>query len=229
MTKAFWLLCGTLRVLQCSINRNVNIMLNETINQNDNNLCQSLIVHCPIWQDRVTNRLSKIQSSSENYLILHKYGHKMEEDEMDDEELVKAFEEYKEKLQTAKLNMKNANLYVECFLQRDDITNKLKNIQDDMLLVAGAKSAYAANMEHMFTFCDKTKTSIIKIDDVGDVLEEAPSKLANSMLLFCKGLGWLTSLTAPGVDRQRSASISSTGSGGGGASGGRRMSMEVRD
>jgi hypothetical protein len=68
----------------------------------------------------VTNRLGKIQSSSENYLIMHKFGHKLDDEEAEDEELVKAFEEYKENLKTAKLNMKNANKYVECFMAREE-------------------------------------------------------------------------------------------------------------
>ena len=45
------------------------------------------------------------------------------------------------------------------------------------------------------------------MDNVGNVLDESPAKLANSILLFCKGLGWLTSVDLPGVERR-----SSTGS-----------------
>ena len=171
--------------------------------------------------------MPKIQSSTENYLIMHKYGHKLEEDEQEDEELLKAFEDYKANLQTAKLNMKNAKVYVNAFLAREDITVKMKAIKDDVLLVSGAKSAYAGNVDAMYSACDKTKTSIIKVDEVGDVLEEASGKLANSLLLFCKGLGWLTSLSHSGVERGRSASQSSQGSGVGGS--GRRMSMEEYD
>jgi hypothetical protein len=51
---------------------------------------------------------------------------------------------------------------------------------------------------------DKTRSSILKIDDVGDVLVDAPMKLSNCILLFCKGLGWLTSVNLPGVERRRS-------------------------
>ncbi|TRY74978.1 hypothetical protein TCAL_12133 [Tigriopus californicus] len=178
------------------------------------------------FKDKMHPKLARIQSTTENYLIMHKYGHKLDDDEQDDEELVKAFEDYKEKLRTAKLNMKNAKVYVDAFMKRDDITGRIKNITDDVLLVCGSKSAYVANMDTMYSFCDKTKTSNLKIDDIGDVLEEAPSKLANSLLLFCKGLGWMISLTAPGIERQRSASQSSTGSGGGLQ---RRMSMEEYD
>ena len=42
------------------------------------------------------------------------------------------------------------------------------------------------------------------MDGVGNVVEDAPAKLANSILLFCKGLGWLTSVNLPGVERRSS-------------------------
>lgn len=179
------------------------------------------------FKEKLSNRLKDTQTATENYLLVHKFGQELDEEEKKNEEVVKAFEEYKERLRAAKLNFKNAKFYVDSFMKREDITPKVKAIDVDMMLVAGAKSPYVLAMEHMFTFTNKTKTSILKIDDTADVLEEAPGKLANSLLLFCKGLGWLTSLATAGYDRQRSMSQSSTGSGSG--AGGRRMSMEDYD
>ena len=46
------------------------------------------------------------------------------------------------------------------------------------------------------------RTSILKFDDVSDVITEAPGKLSNSILLFVKGLGWLTSVNLPNVERR---------------------------
>ena len=42
-------------------------------------------------------------------------------------------------------------------------------------------------METIFGYCDKSKTSMLKVDDVTNIMEEAPGKLANSILLFAKG------------------------------------------
>ena len=42
-------------------------------------------------------------------------------------------------------------------------------------------------METIFGYCDKSKTSMLKVDDVANIMEEAPGKLANSILLFAKG------------------------------------------
>lgn len=57
-----------------------------------------------------------------------------------------------------------------------------------------------------------------------------PAKVAQSILLFCKGQGLLTSVVLPGVDRNRAFSTSSGGSCEGGA-GGRRLSrgMSMED
>ena len=57
----------------------------------------------------------------------------------------------------------------------------------------------------------QTKSSLLKIDDVGNVLDEAPVKLANAILLFCKGLGWLTSVKTAGgaAAGQRKSSVDS--------------------
>lgn len=56
----------------------------------------------------------------------------------------------------------------------------------------------------------------LKIERAGDVLADAPAKVAQAILLFCKGQGLLTSVVMPGVDRQRAFSTSSGGSNNGG-------------
>lgn len=55
---------------------------------------------------------------------------------------------------------------------------------------------------------------MLKIERAGDVLADTPGKVAQSILLFCKGQGLLTSVTMPGVDRGRAFSTSSGGSNG---------------
>jgi len=117
------------------------------------------------------------------------------------------------------VNIKNMSKYVDSFQARDDVTEFLEDkMTSDALLVSGSKSSSVKAMEHMFANCDKTRTSMIKIDDVADVLNEAQVKLANSVLLFVKGLGWLTSVALPNVERKSSRDMA-----------GRRMSMEDYD
>lgn len=65
------------------------------------------------------------------------------------------------------------------------------------------------------------------------IINFQPAKVAQAVLLFCKGQGLLTSVVLPGVDRTRAFSTSSGGSNDGNGIGGRRlsrgMSMEEYD
>jgi len=117
------------------------------------------------------------------------------------------------------VNIKNMAKYVDSYQNRDDITEALKDkMSCDALLVSGSKSSCVQAMEYTFANCDKVKTSMIKIDDVTDVLNEAQVKFANSVLFFVKGQGWLTSVTLPNLERRASRDMQ-----------GRRMSMEDYD
>jgi len=145
----------------------------------------------------------KIKNSGENIVAFRKFGHKLEGRE--DKE--RALEEYK-KTMRAKINAKNLQMYTDAFMARSDIAHQLKDqLKCDALVVCGTKAAHVHAAEYMHSHMDKTKSSLLKVDNVGNVLDESPTKLANSILLFCKGLGWLTSVNLPGVDRR-----SSTGS-----------------
>ncbi|XP_015785821.1 uncharacterized protein ZK1073.1 isoform X2 [Tetranychus urticae] len=111
------------------------------------------------------------------------------------------------KSRVANINPKNLRKYVEAYMNRKDITDKLSGMNNmDILLVAGGKSPYMQGVITIYGKMDKSKTSLLKIDGVVDVMQEASDKLAKSLLLFVKGLGFLTSLTLPGVERQRTMS-----------------------
>lgn len=93
-------------------------------------------------------------------------------------------------------------------------------------------SPYAQVVEKLHQGVDKEKVTMLKIERAGDVLADAvsykllniktrynhlkfllqPAKVAQSILLFCKGQGLLTSVAMPGVDRSRTFSASSGGS-----------------
>lgn len=138
--------------------------------------------------------------SGEDLAVFRKFGHKLEDAEDKD----KALEEFRKTI-GGSINKKNMKMYVDAYANRKDITSQLSTgLKCDALLVVGSKTSHVAAAEHMYQNLNKTKSSLLKIDGVGNVLEEAPVKLANSILLFCKGLGWLTSVTLPGVERRRS-------------------------
>jgi len=118
------------------------------------------------------------------------------------------------------MNQKNVQKLMEAFESRSDISTVVEKSQCDTMLIAGSKAdTHVKGIESIFGNCDKTKTSMMKIDGVYTVLDEAPAKLAQSILLFTKGVGWLTSVDLPNVERRSSRD----------STGGRRMSMEEYD
>ncbi|XP_018006891.1 uncharacterized protein ZK1073.1 isoform X2 [Hyalella azteca] len=164
---------------------------------------------------------SGVPSSAEQYLIIHKFGNQLESAE-NKESLIK---EFQDRLQS-KINPRNLRKYVEAFLKRSDFSSKLESkLGVETLLVTGSKASHVNAVHTMHQACNKTKASLLKIDDVGDVLSETPDKFAQSLLLFCKGLGVLTSVPLTGVDRPRMGSAS----GKGGLVRQRTMSMEEYD
>lgn len=122
--------------------------------------------------------------------------------------------------QQKQMNQKNVQKLLEAFEARSDILPVLEKSKCETMLLAGAKAeAHVKGIDAIFGVCDKTKTSVMKIDGVFTILDEAPGKLANAVLLFTKGLGWLTSVDLPNVERRSSRD----------STGGRRMSMEEYD
>lgn len=134
------------------------------------------------------------------YLIFHKFG----KDLVQATDKQKAMEEFKEKLHK-EINPRNLWCFVESFMNRTDISGLLEeNLKCDTLLIVGDNSSFVHTTETMHQHANKAKTSILRIDDVGDVLGEAPEKVAQSMLLFCQGIGLLTSISF--IERTRTSS-----------------------
>ncbi|XP_068630234.1 uncharacterized protein ZK1073.1 isoform X5 [Battus philenor] len=162
-------------------------------------------------------RGADISHSEEEFLIYHKFGHVslLQEhlhyryQQMGGDgaagERERTLAEYRSRLR-GNLNTHNIKQYVRAFINRKDLV--LRGCQPDILLVTGTLSPYATVVEKMYRELDKDKVTILKVDKVGDVLAEAPAKVAVSVLLFCQGQGLLTSLPPPGVERRMSRNMS---------------------
>ena len=178
---------------------------------NDSDLLQDKIIQFKLekWGHNPT---------AEQYLIFYKFGDRV----FQAKDKAAAIEEFKSLLQK-EINPRNLRCYVESFRNRTDISEKLmEKLKCDTLLLVGDKSSFLHTTETMYKHADKSKTSILRIDDVGDVLAESPGKVSQSILLFCQGIGLLTSLSS--CDRLRTVSNSS-----GGEEGERRPSMSMED
>ncbi|CAG2168648.1 unnamed protein product [Oppiella nova] len=79
-------------------------------------------------------------------------------------------EAYRARVQT--LNARNLQKYVTAYMNRKVISDLA---EVDVLLVAGARSPYCAGVEAIHSKCNKTKTSLLKVDDVCDVMSAQTS------------------------------------------------------
>ena len=68
----------------------------------------------------------------------------------------------------------------------------MKLCKVDVLLITGMLSPYSSVVEKLHKDTDKDKVSMMKIERAGDVLADTPAKVAQSILLFCKGQGLLS-------------------------------------
>ncbi|XP_060801036.1 uncharacterized protein ZK1073.1 isoform X5 [Amyelois transitella] len=162
-------------------------------------------------------RGADISQSEEDFLIYHKFGHVSYTQDVDfkyqqiSSESIEACErermltEYRSRLR-GNLNTHNIKLYVKAFINRKDLV--LRGCQADILLITGMLSPYSSVVEKLYKELDRDKVTILKVEKAGDVLAEAPAKVAQSLLLFCQGQGQLTSLPPPGVERRMSRAMS---------------------
>ncbi|KAI2802456.1 hypothetical protein RDWZM_009915 [Blomia tropicalis] len=133
-------------------------------------------------------RRSSQQLCSEEIVAMHKFGNSH------DDAMKQLIETYSNNI--SKINGKNLRKYMTAYMNRKEISD-LSNL--DVLLVVGGRSPFVHGVEHVYSKCNKQKTSILKIDNIVDVISQCPEKLAQSLLLFVKGLGFLTSLQLPGI------------------------------
>ncbi len=97
-------------------------------------------------------KINHIQPSGEHMVTFRRFGHKLE----DHEDKAQALEEFKKALGKQTVNKKNLQAYLDSYMNRVDITGKLReNLRCDALLVVGSKSSQCAAAEYMHSHMDK--------------------------------------------------------------------------
>ncbi|KAI1725449.1 ndr family domain-containing protein [Ditylenchus destructor] len=175
-----------------------------------NRIMGIILVHCTsttagvieYFKDKLINmRLENdvMTSGAWDYLVMHKFG------SSDKQEKQKYIEELK-----ATLNPKNLSKYLYSFSKRTDFSTVLGAKLDNMdaLLVTGAKAPHIQTVYNTHKNMNKKKTTLLVVDNVSDVMAEAPENLARSLILLCKGCGVLSGVSIPGMERQRTLSSS---------------------
>jgi len=95
-----------------------------------------------------------------------------------------------------KLNKRNVEKFADAYKRRTEILSSIKTrLRSDVLLISGGKSKVAGDSEVVHREATAGISSLIKLDDVCEPLVESPQRVADSLLLFCQGLGLLASLS----------------------------------
>jgi len=126
---------------------------------------------------------------TDQFLVYHKFGNLVEN--------AQDAEKYKKRLHTD-LNPRNLKLFVESYMKRTEILDEIKaKIKCDVLIVVGSNSSFVKQTEAMHKQSNLGKTSLIKLENVGDVLLESPEKLSEAILFFCQGIGLMPTILGP--------------------------------
>ncbi|KAK6765492.1 hypothetical protein RB195_025418 [Necator americanus] len=178
--------------------------------ENPNRILGTILVHCTsttagiveYCKDKVINmRLENdiMTDGAWEYLVTHKFGTaNKKERQMFVDQLKKT------------LNPRNLSKYLLSFTKRTDLSgsigSKLDNV--DTLLVSGSKASHLHTVYTTQKSMNRRKTTLLVVDNVADVLQEAPDNMARSFILLCKGCGVLSGVAIPGMERQRTLSSS---------------------
>jgi protein NDRG1 len=138
---------------------------------------------------------------AEAYLIWHRFGRDAAKGYGDSQLLEANIREFSEKLYQ-KRTAKNLALFMDAFLNRTNLVDKLDKLTVDCLVAVGKKSSVLHTTEKFYEGLRDSRNSPQKMvnsplliaDNVGDVLGEAPDVLAKSMQFFLQGIGLLSGL-----------------------------------
>jgi pimeloyl-ACP methyl ester carboxylesterase len=107
------------------------------------------------------------------------------------------------------INPQNLAKFFNAFLKRTDITSLLpESLKVEALLVVGSKASNLQTVQAMHSTMNKSVSSLLIVENVGDVVTETPNRLARALILFCKGCGVLSGVRIPGMEMQRTLSLS---------------------
>ncbi|KAI6177321.1 hypothetical protein M3Y97_00893900 [Aphelenchoides bicaudatus] len=191
-----------------------NIICRFALNH-PNRISGIILVHCTsttgkfnqigvleYFRDKLTNlRLENdvMSQGAWDYLTAHKFGSNGKAEK----------QEYINELKST-MNPKNLSKYLTSFAKRTDFSTVLGAKLDtiDALLVTGSRAPHIQTVYNTHKSMNKKKTTLLVVDNVADVMAEAPDNLARSLILLCKGCGLLSGVGIPGMERQRTLSSS---------------------
>jgi len=142
-----------------------------------------------------------MNADAEAYLIWHRFGRDVAKGYGDSQLLEANIREFHDKLYH-KRTAKNLALFLDAFLNRTNLVDKLDKLSVDCLVAVGKKSSVLHTTEKFYEKLRDSRDNPQKMvnsplliaDNVGDVLGEAPDVLAKSMQFFLQGIGLISGL-----------------------------------
>jgi len=123
----------------------------------------------------------------------------------DKAELKDVIESYQSMLRN-RINPKNLKVFVNAFLKRTNILDKINKLTCPALIVTGQKSVFRTTTSNLHQalvkVCkDKGKVDYIEVAGVANVIEERPEKVAECFQYFLQGVGLVSSLPMHHISR----------------------------
>jgi len=142
-----------------------------------------------------------MNADAEAYLIWHRFGRDAAKGYGDSQLLEANIREFSEKLYQ-KRTPKNLALFMDAFMNRTNLVDKLDKLNCDCLVAVGKKSSVLHTTEKFYERLRESRNNpqkmvnspLLVADNVGDIIGEAPDVLAKSMQFFLQGIGLLSGL-----------------------------------
>lgn len=150
--------------------------------------------------------VSGLSAADQEFLQLHKFGQNMN--------TAKALV-FKQVLEN--YNHRNLSLFIAAFNDRSSIAENINDITVDVLTVYGKKASLASEAKKFYKILEHTRrknlkalvnSPILEIENLSDVITDAPGKLTISLQYFLQGLGLMSALPIErGLKNSRKLSV----------------------
>ncbi|XP_067951126.1 uncharacterized protein ZK1073.1-like [Watersipora subatra] len=145
--------------------------------------------------------LGGMHPSAENYLVMHRFG---DFSHAKDAEQVKGvIDDFHTQLNST-MNSVNIRNFINCFVNRSNIAEKMGSLTLPILIITGAKASHNHTVHTLYNAAiravsDRQKVEFLEVPDIANVVEGAPHKLAESLQYFMQGRGVLGGAPMPNV------------------------------
>jgi len=146
-------------------------------------------------------RANSVPESVVDFLIWHHLGNSAKDRESKNFGVISLYRSYF----STETNPSNLSLLLHSYANRKELSLSRASIKMPVLNIVGESSPHVDATINMNMKVDPAKSTWMKINNAGMVLEEQPEKVAEAMILFLQGLGYTLKIM-----RSKSATVRPT-------------------